>query len=163
MPSAILIRPAEPADCDVMFSMIVALATYERAAEHVHGSSELLEGALFGPQPSAEALVAAIDSQPVGFAIFHGTFSTWECRPGIWLEDLFVPDEYRRAGVGSALLEKVARIALSRGCPRLEWAALNWNTPALRFYEQLDARRLDEWVMHRLEGQALERVGGASR
>jgi GNAT superfamily N-acetyltransferase len=160
--SSIVIRPAEPADCDLLFSMIVALATYERAPEQVHGSSALLAAALFGPEPSAEALVAEIDSVPAGFALFHGTFSTWECQPGIWLEDLFVPDEHRRAGVGSALLREVARIAVSRGCPRLEWAALNWNTPALRFYDQLEARRLDGWVMHRLEGRALERLGGAT-
>ena len=141
--------------------MIVALATYEKAADQVHGSSELLATALFGPDPSAEALVAEIESVPAGFAVFYRSFSTWESRPGIWLEDLFVPDEHRRAGVGSALLQELARITVSRGYARLEWAALNWNAPALRFYEGLDATTLDEWLMHRLEGEALRRLAGS--
>lgn len=153
------IRPARADDCDVMFSMIVALAAYERSADQVTGTAELLAQALFGPSPSAEALVAELDSTPVGFALFHGTFSTWECRPGIWLEDLFVPVEHRRSGVGSALLRELAAITLSRGATRLEWAALDWNEPALRFYEELQAKRLDDWVIHRLDGPALERLG----
>jgi GNAT superfamily N-acetyltransferase len=152
------IRSAEPPDAELLFSMIVALATYERAAEHVAGSAELLSEALFGPDPSAEALVAEIDGTPVGFALFYRTFSTWQCRPGIWLEDLFVPEEHRRAGVGFALLSELARITVSRGYTRLEWAALDWNEPALRFYEGIDAGRLDEWVTHRLDGAALERL-----
>jgi GNAT superfamily N-acetyltransferase len=155
-----VIRPAEPADTDVLFSMIVALATYERAPDQVAGSRELLASALFGPDRAAEALVAELDGVPVGFALFYRTFSTWECRPGIWLEDLFVPDEHRGTGVGFALLRELATITVSRGYTRLEWAALHWNEPALRFYERLDARRLDDWVMHRLEGTALERVAG---
>jgi GNAT superfamily N-acetyltransferase len=160
--SKVNIRPAELADCDLIFSMIVALATYERAPEQVTGSSELLAQALFGSSPSAEAIVAEIGSDPVGFALYHGTFSTWECRPGIWLEDLFVPEEHRRAGVGAALFREVAAIAVRRGATRLEWAALHWNTPALNFYEKLEARRLDDWVMHRLDGPALEALAGAS-
>lgn len=135
--------------------MVVALATYERAPEQVAGSSELLASALFGPDPSAEALVAELEGTTVGFAVFYRTFSTWQCRPGIWLEDLFVPEQHRGAGVGFALLRRLAEITVSRGYTRLEWAALDWNEPALRFYERLDAMRLHEWVMHRLEGPAL--------
>jgi GNAT superfamily N-acetyltransferase len=161
--SQIAIRPAKPADVGLIFSMIVGLAEYERAAERVVGNPELLEEALFGARPTAEALIAEIDGAPVGFALFCGTFSTWECRPGIWLEDLYVPAEHRRAGVGAALLSEVAAIAVKRGCPRLEWAALDWNAPALDFYEKLGATRLSEWVMHRLDGGALERVAGADR
>ncbi len=145
-----------------MFAMIVELATYERAAEKVTGSVELLTEALFGASPTAEALVAELDSVPVGFALFHGTFSTWECRPGIWLEDLFVPEQHRRSGVGSALFREVAAITVRRGASRLEWAALNWNEPALRFYEKLGARRLDDWIIHRLDGAGLKRLGGDS-
>lgn len=156
--STILIRPAEPADCDLVFSMILALATYERAPEQVTGSSELLAAALFGPEPSAEALVAELDCEPVGFALFHGTFSTWECRPGIWLEDLFVAEDRRRSGVGAALFRELAAITVRRGCTRLEWTALNWNAPALRFYDKLEARRLDDWIVHRLDGAALEHL-----
>jgi GNAT superfamily N-acetyltransferase len=143
--------------------MIVGLAEYERAPEKVTGTPALLARALFGPEPSAEALIAELDEAPVGFALFHGSFSTWECRPGIWLEDLYVPPEHRRSGVGAALLSEVAAIAVERGCARLEWAALDWNTPALDFYEKLGSTRLGEWVMHRLDGEALERVAGTDR
>lgn len=142
--------------------MIVALATYERAPEHVAGSPDLLSEALFGTDPSAEALVAEIDGSPVGFALFYRTFSTWQCRPGIWLEDLFVPEEHRRAGVGFALLRRLARLTVERGYTRLEWAALDWNEPALRFYEGIQARRLDEWLMHRLDGEALESLAAST-
>jgi GNAT superfamily N-acetyltransferase len=142
----------------MLFSMVVALATYERAPEHVAGSPELLSEALFGADPVAEALVAEIDGTTLGFALFYRTFSTWQCRPGIWLEDLFVPEEQRGTGVGFALLRELARITVSRGYTRLEWAALDWNEPALNFYERIDARRLDEWVMHRLDGDALARL-----
>jgi GNAT superfamily N-acetyltransferase len=115
----------------------------------------LLHRALFGPAPAAEAVIAERDDSAVGFALFHGTFSTWECRPGLWLEDLFVPAEHRRGGVGEALLRHVARIAVERDCARFEWAALDWNTPALRFYEKLGAEVLDEWKIHRLSADAL--------
>jgi GNAT superfamily N-acetyltransferase len=163
LPSPITIRPAEPADVGLIFSLIVELAEYERSREQVTGSPELLALALFGPDRSAEALVAELDSRPVGFALFHGSFSTWECRAGLWLEDLYVPPEHRRSGVGVALLAEVAAIAVDRGCARLEWAALDWNTPALDFYEKLGAERLGEWVMHRLDGEALARVAAGSR
>jgi GNAT superfamily N-acetyltransferase len=143
--------------------MIVALATYERAPEQVTGSRQLLAEALFGPDPAAEALVAELDGSPVGFALFYRTFSTWECRPGIWLEDLFVPDEHRGTGVGFALLRELASITVGRGYSRLEWAALHWNEPALRFYERIDARQLDDWVMHRLDGTALRGLADANR
>lgn len=156
-----MIRPAEPSDTDLLFSMIVALARYERAPDQVAGSGELLATALFGPDPAAEALVAELEGAPVGFALFYRTFSTWECRSGIWLEDLFVPDQHRGTGVGYALLQELAAITVGRGYTRLEWAALHWNEPALRFYERLDARRLDDWVMHRLEGPALQTLARA--
>ncbi len=178
MSEAIEIRAATPADVDLIFSLIVALAEYEQAADPVTGSEELLAAALFGPQPCAQALIAqralgaaraprtpgaprrdrAGGADPAGFALFYATFSTWECRPGIWLEDLYVLPEHRRAGVGEALLSHVGRIALQRGCARLEWAALHWNAPALRFYEKLGAERLQDWGLHRLEGAALGRV-----
>lgn len=155
---AIRIRAARPSDVEPIFDLIKQLAEYERAPDQVRGTAELLSQALFGEDPSAEALIAERDGEPIGFALFHGTFSTWECRPGIWLEDLFVPPEHRRGGVGGALLAAVAGIAVERGCARLEWAALDWNTPALDFYAKLNARQLSEWVMHRLEGAQLETV-----
>jgi GNAT superfamily N-acetyltransferase len=155
---AIRIRAAAPPDVEPIFELIKQLAEYERSPDQVHGTPELLFEALFGEHPSAEALVAERDGSPIGFALFHGTFSTWECRPGIWLEDLFVPPEHRRGGVGGSLLAAVAAIALERGCARLEWAALDWNNLALDFYAKLNARQLSEWIMHRLDGAQLEAV-----
>jgi GNAT superfamily N-acetyltransferase len=161
------IRDARPDDVALIYGWIVELAEYERAREQVRGTPELLEEALFGPRPTAEALIAQAsdagnDWEPAGFALFHGTFSTWECRAGIWLEDLYVPPSHRRSGVGGALLARLAAIAVARGCTRLEWAALDWNTPALDFYVKVGAARLDEWKVHRLDGEALSRVAGGA-
>jgi GNAT superfamily N-acetyltransferase len=161
------IREARRDDVALIFGWIVELAEYERARDQVTGTPELLEDALFGPTPSAEAVIAETPSgagatvwQPAGFALFHSTFSTWESRPGIWLEDLYVPPAHRRAGVGAALLAHLASITLARGSARLEWAALDWNDPALNFYGKIGARRLEDWVLHRLDGAALARVAG---
>jgi GNAT superfamily N-acetyltransferase len=152
------IRGAAPEDLGLIFSLIVELAEYERAPEKVTGTVELLAVALFGPRPSAEAVIAEIDGEPVGFALFYGTFSTWECRPGIWLEDLYVPEAHRRSGVGGALLGHMAALTLERGCTRLEWTVLSWNAPALDFYAKLAAEHMQEWHTHRLDGEALTRV-----
>lgn len=157
------IRAATRADVPLLFSLVVALAEYERAADRVQGNEELLEQALFGGHPVAEAVIAEQDGDPVGFAVFFTTFSTWLCSPGIWLEDLFVLPERRRGGVGRALLAHLATIAAERGCGRLEWSALNWNTPAIDFYLGLGAERQHEWDSFRLEGDALLRVAGAVR
>ena len=155
MSAEFVIRPARPDDVELIYSMVVGLAEYERARDRVHGTPALLHRALFGPAPAAEAVIAERDGSGVGFAIFHGTFSTWECRAGLWLEDLFVLAEHRRGGVGEALLRHVARIAVERDCARFEWAALDWNTPALEFYEKLGAEALGEWKLHRLSADAL--------
>ena len=152
------IRPAQPDDVEPIFSLIGALADYERAAHQVTGNPDLLREALFGPRPHAEVLIAERDGEPVGFALYFGTFSTWECRPGIYLEDLYVSQAHRRTGVGEALFAALAQVAQERGCARLEWVALNWNEPAIRFYERQSARPLDEWVTYRLEGAALDRA-----
>jgi GNAT superfamily N-acetyltransferase len=142
----------------LIHSLIVELATYERAADQVTGTPAQLEQSLFGPHPSAEAIIAELAGKLAGFALFHGTFSTWECLPGIWLEDLYVRPEHRRAGIGSVLLMRVAELAIDRGCTRLEWNVLDWNEPALSFYERLGAARLSDWERHRLDGDALKRV-----
>jgi GNAT superfamily N-acetyltransferase len=152
------VRAAAPSDVEQIYSFIVELAEYERAPEQVEGTPDLLAEALFGAHPSAEALIAEIEGETVGFAVFHGTFSTWQCQPGIWLEDLYVPPEHRRAGVGGVLLSRLARLTVERGCTRLEWNALDWNTPALNFYARLGAERLSTWELHRLDGAALLRV-----
>ena len=154
----VAVRPATKTDVPLIYDLIRALAEYERAPDQVTGTPELLHRWLFGARPAAEALIAEVDRAPAGFALFHGTFSTWECRPGIWLEDLFVVPEHRRAGVGRALLVRVAQITVERGCTRLAWTALDWNEPALAFYRRLGATLLDEWTNQRLSGDALALV-----
>jgi GNAT superfamily N-acetyltransferase len=141
------------------------------------GTEELLGQALFGEMPVAEAAIAelpaggeaaaaaaptgAASRQPVGFALWYTTFSTFVCRPGLWVEDLFVRPEHRGGGTGRALLEHVARVAVERGCGRLELAALDWNEPALGFYRSLGAKSMGEWVTQRFEGEALRALAGA--
>ena len=164
---AVRIRDARRDDVALIFGWIVELAEYERAPEQVTGTPELLEVALFGPARSAEAVIAetredATAWRRAGFALFHSTFSTWESRPGIWLEDLYVPPTHRRSGVGAALLAHLAEITVARGYARLEWAALDWNEPALNFYDKIGARRLDDWILHRLDGPGLARIAGRS-
>jgi GNAT superfamily N-acetyltransferase len=154
----VCIRDADRTDVELIFSMIVELAAYERARERVVGTPELLAAALFGAEPVAEAVIAEVSGEPAGFALFYTTFSTWQCLPGLWLEDLFVAPEHRRGGIGRALLSHVARIAVERACGRVEWSALDWNAPALAFYEGLGAETFGEWKMHRLDGAALGQV-----
>lgn len=159
-----IIREARPDDVGLIYGWIVELAEYERARDQVTGTAQQLSDALFGSAPSAEAVIAEIDgsggAEPAGFALFHGTFSTWECLSGLWLEDLFVSPEQRRFGVGGALIRRVAAIAVERGCTRLEWSVLDWNAPALEFYAALGAARLEDWTVHRLDGGALARAAG---
>lgn len=159
------IREARREDVGLIYGWVVELAEYERAREQVRGTPELLEEALFGAEPTAEAVIAeARDGdghwEPAGFALFHLTFSTWESRPGIWLEDLYVPPDQRRGGVGGALISHLAKVTIARGYTRLQWAALDWNTPALDFYDKIGATRLEEWKIHRLDGESLARVAG---
>ena len=156
----VTVRDAAPADVPKLHEMIVALAVYEREPNAVTGTPEMLGEALFGAAPAGEAVIAEVDGEVAGFALHHGTFSTWECTAGIWLEDLFVADAHRRAGVGAALLRHLARLTVGRGCARLEWAALTWNAPALDFYAKLGSERLEEWRMHRLDGSSLARLAG---
>jgi GNAT superfamily N-acetyltransferase len=156
------IRPAEPPDVELIFSLVVELAEYERARERVVGTPALLSEALFGDEPAAEAAIAELDGEPAGFALWFRTFSTWLCLPGLWLEDLYVSPEHRRAGVGRALLAHVARVAADNGYGRVEWSALDWNAPALEFYAGLGAERLTEWEVHRLEGEALAHLAAGT-
>ena len=144
----------------LLFALIRQLAEYERAADQVIGTEQLLFEALFGDDAVAEAVIAEVDGEPAGFALFYRTFSTWLCLPGLWLEDLFVSAAHRRGGIGSALLSHLAQLAISRGYRRLEWSALDWNTPALDFYESIGATRLAEWREFRLSGASLREVAG---
>ena len=161
-PVRVELRPADERDVDLIHSLIVALAEYEREPDAVVGTPVMLRRWLFGDAPAAEALIAEVDGAPAGFAIFHGTFSTWECAPGIWLEDLFVLPEFRRFGVGGRLLSHLAKITVDRGYTRLGWAALDWNELALGFYRKLGADMLDEWKLHRLSGDALRAVAASA-
>jgi GNAT superfamily N-acetyltransferase len=160
--SAPRIRQARPDDVGLIFSLIVELATYERAADRVLGSEELLERALFGARPVAEAVIAEVDGEPAGFALFYPTFSTWQCVPGMWLEDLYVRESHRRGGVGGALMSHLAALALRRGHGRLEWSVLSWNDPAIDFYAKLGAEAVDDWQLRRLAGDSLQRAAARS-
>lgn len=162
MTAPVTVRPAQEPDVELIYSLIVALAEYERAPEEVVGTPELLGKWLFGEAPAAEALIGEVDGVAAGFALFHGTFSTWECRPGLWLEDLFVLPEFRRFGVGGRLLGNVARLAVDRGYTRVTWTALDWNEMALGFYRKIGATVLDQWTNHRLSGTTLEAVAAAA-
>jgi GNAT superfamily N-acetyltransferase len=148
------IRPATEEDVPVVFDLICELATYEKLRDEVVGTAEILRASLFD-RGDAEALIVEDGGEVVGYAIFYTTFSTFECRSGIWLEDVYVRPQHRRGGIGLRVMEHLAGLALERGHVRLEWVALNWNEPALNFYAKLGAARLDDWLIHRLEGDGI--------
>lgn len=154
------IRFAEPGDLRVIIELIRALAAYEREPEAVRLDPGELERHLFGDRRYAEVLLAEDEGGVQGFALFFHNFSTWEGKPGIYLEDLFVRPEARGRGYGRALLAELARLAVARGCARLEWSVLDWNAPAIGFYRALGAVAMDEWTTYRLTGAALERLAG---
>jgi GNAT superfamily N-acetyltransferase len=153
-----MIRPATAADTPTIASLIRGLAEYERLTHTLVLDEERLRTHLFGPRPYAEVLLAEEGDTIAGFALFHHNYSTFLGRPGIYLEDLFVWPEHRGRGHGKALLTAVARLAVERDCGRLEWAVLDWNEPALRFYRALCAAPLDDWTLYRLSGDALQAV-----
>jgi GNAT superfamily N-acetyltransferase len=152
------IRPVAEADVQLLFDLILELAEYEKMAERVAGDPEVLRRSLFEQKAAEALLLERPDGEAIGYAIFFTTFSTFECRSGIWLEDIYVRPEHRRGGIGRAVMEHLANLALQRGHVRLEWVALDWNEPALNFYENLGARRLDDWVIHRLERDGIKRL-----
>jgi GNAT superfamily N-acetyltransferase len=153
------IRPAERKDVPLVADLIRQLAKFEKLEHEVVLTDDLLVAGLFGARPYAEAVIAEEDGRPIGFALFFHTFSTFLARPGIYLEDLFVLPDQRGRGVGRALLGHLAHLALERGCGRLEWAVLNWNQEAIRFYERLGARPNSEWTVYRVAGEALQALG----
>jgi GNAT superfamily N-acetyltransferase len=160
LPEPARIRPAEPRDVPLLLELIRDLAEYERAVEAARGTEDLLHRALFGENAVAEAVIAEVNGVPAGFAIYYRTFSTWQCLPGLWLEDLFVVPAHRRGGIGRALLSHLAQLAVTRGYGRVEWSALKWNTPAIDFYGSLEAFALDEWQVFRLTGSPLRALAG---
>lgn len=157
----IRIRAAAAGDIGLIHELILALADYEKLRHEVRADPAMLARHLFGGRPAAEVLIAEKDGAAVGFALFFHTFSTFEGRPGLYLEDLYVRPEARGLGAGKALLARLARLALERDCARLEWAVLDWNAPALAFYRSLGARPLDEWTVQRLDGETLARLAEA--
>jgi len=156
----ITLRVAVHADVGVILKFIRALAEYEKLSHTVIATEQSLSEHLFGTQRTAEVLIGALNGADVGFALFFRSFSTFLGKPGIYLEDLFVMPEARGSGVGRALLTEVARIAVERGCGRLEWAVLDWNEPAIGFYKKLGAVPLDDWTTYRVTDEALRRLAG---
>lgn len=159
--SSVRVRTATSADVAVLVEMIHALADYERLGAECLVEQGSLRDHLFGSSPVAEVLIAEISDDPVGFALFFGTYSTFLARPGIWLEDLFVRPEHRGRGVGRTLLTELAQLAAERGCGRVEWSVLSWNQQATGFYLGLGARLLDDWTTCRLDGEALAALADA--
>ncbi len=158
VPTTFDIRPARPGDEPIVLRLIKALAEYEKLAHQVVATEADLTESLFGPRPYAEAIIGYADGAPVGFAVYFHSFSTFWGRPGIYLEDVFVEPEWRGRGLGRRLLAHVARVAVERGCRRMEWSVLDWNAPSIGFYKSLGARPMDEWTVYRLDGEALARV-----
>jgi GNAT superfamily N-acetyltransferase len=160
MSEAITVRPAGVGDVAVILQFIRDLAKYEHLEHQVVATEELLREALFGSRPYAEVVLACLNGEPVGFALFFHNFSTFLGRAGIYLEDLYVRPEARGHGVGRRLLTWLAGVAVSRGCGRLEWAVLDWNEPSIRFYRKLGAVALDDWTTYRVTGPALAELAG---
>lgn len=156
------ICPAVIGDTATLLELIRALADYEKLSHLVSASEASLRETLFGASPAAEALLAFAGEEAIGFALYFHNFSTFLGRRGLWLEDIFVKPEHRRKGYGRALFLRVAHIACERGCGRFEWAALDWNEPAIRFYKSMGAIALDDWTTYRVTGAALQRLARAA-
>ena len=159
--TAATIRAAEPRDTAAIAAFILDLARYERREHECTIDLERLREHLFGPRPVCEALLAEIDARPIGFALFYTSYSTFRTAPCVHLEDLYVDPDRRGHGTGLALLRAVARIAVARGCPRLDWSVLDWNEPAIGFYRRHGATVLPDWRVCRLDGPALSAMGAA--
>jgi GNAT superfamily N-acetyltransferase len=158
----IQIRRASVADCDLILQFIRELAEYEKLLHRVSATPEKLRATLFGERAYAEAIIGEIDGVPRGFALYFHNYSTFLAKPGLYLEDLYVQPQARGAGLGMALIAACAKIAVQRDCGRLDWAVLDWNTPAIEFYRSLGAIPQDDWTGQRLEADALSKVAARS-
>lgn len=156
----IQISPATPQDTKLIHALILELARYERLEHEVSATESDTHELLFGARPYAEAVVARYQGEAVGFALFFHHVSTFAGKPGLYLEDLYVREAYRRRGIGTAVLRYLARLAIARGWRRMEWTALDWNQPALNLYELMGAQARQDWVILRLEGEALQQWAG---
>lgn len=157
------IRPAQREDVPMLFSLILALAEYEKLTHQVTGTVELLQQHLFGDRPCIEAVLAKHKGQSIGFALFFTNYSTFLTKPGLYLEDLFVLPDYRSQGIGKALISHLAQLAVERNCGRLEWSVLDWNQPAIGFYQRIGADILPEWRICRVTGATLEQLAAQSQ
>ena len=158
MEERFLIRPAHAGDVDELFRLIGALGEYEKLTHMITGTPAMLREALFGARPLCEALMAERGGRAVGFALFFTSFSTFLCKPGLYLEDVFVEPAHRGVGIGKALLVRLAALAVERGCGRFEWRVLDWNEPSIRFYESLGGEVMREWLLVRVAGPALQQL-----
>lgn len=156
---ALRVEAARPGDVPLILDMVRKLAAYEKIPHSVTATENDLHETLFGPQPAAEAAIGYVGDDPAGITVFFTTYSTFLARRGIYLEDIFVEEQHRGAGLGKALLAYVAHLAVERGCARLEWSVLNWNEPAIGFYRSLGANPMDEWTVYRLTGEPLDKLG----
>lgn len=154
-----MIRSATEQDVPVILDLIKQLAEYERLSDKVIANEQSIRDTLFRERPAAEVLLASLDGEVVGFAVFFTNYSTFLAKPGFYLEDLFVKPHARGKGIGKALLAGLAKIAVERDCGRVEWSVLNWNEPSIRFYEALGAVPLSDWTTYRLTGKALLELG----
>lgn len=157
------LRQAEPGDVPTVLRFIEGLAAYERLEAEAVATEADIARYLFGPDKVIDVVIADYDTEPAGFALYFFSFSTFLGKPGIYLEDLFVRPEHRGRGIGKALLVYLAKVALEKGCGRLEWSVLDWNEPAIGFYRQLGALAMDEWTVNRVTGEALTDLAGAVR
>lgn len=149
------IRPATPADTDLILQFVRELAIYEKAESEVLSTQEHVQRTLFCPSPKVFGLICLDGDTPVGFAVYFFNYSTWQGRHGLYLEDLYVSPKHRGLGAGKALLRHLAQIAVAHDCGRFEWSVLDWNTPAIEFYDSLGARPQSEWIRYRLTGEGL--------
>ncbi|HEU4655154.1 MAG TPA: GNAT family N-acetyltransferase [Steroidobacteraceae bacterium] len=158
MSIALRITPASAADTPIILSLIRELAEFERLLNEVTATEEQLRATLFDQRPSAEVVIARVEEEVAGFALFFHNYSTFLAKPGVYLEDLFVRPKFRGQGIGEALLRHLARLAVDRGCGRLEWSVLDWNQRAIDFYKALGAQPLNDWTMFRVTGGALTKL-----
>lgn len=156
------IRPATRSDAGAIYRFVCELAEFEKALDQVETSEEGLAEAIFGEGSVTGALIAEAEGEPVGFAVHYFSFSTWQGRNGIYLEDLYVTPEHRGAGLGRALMKAVAEIGVAKNCGRMEWSVLDWNEGAIRVYDGIGGKPQDEWIRYRLEGETLRKVADGS-
>ena len=154
------IRPATPADAAVILGFITELAVYEKAGHEVEATEETVRSSIFGEGSVTDAVILEADGKPAGFAVWFYSYSTWQAKNGLYLEDLYVSPDFRGSGAGKLLLKHLARVAVEKGCGRFEWSVLDWNEPAIRVYDAVGAEPQNEWIRYRLAGQKLKDFAG---